>query len=194
MNKRLILASTSPYRASLLERLMLSFDKIDSEVDEDQFKEKISNPRELTKTLAFEKANSVFKKNPKAFVIGGDQVSLFGQEVLGKPGSFDRAVDQLMKLQGKTHQLVTSTCVLGPDSFEENWTEITTLSMRKLSEEECASYVRKDDPLFCAGSYKIESLGISLFEKIEGEDQTAIIGMPLMRLTSVLRKTGFIIP
>lgn len=147
----------------------------------------------LTETLAREKAKSVFDKNPEGLIIGGDQVSLFQNEILGKPGTIEKAVEQLLKLQGSSHELVTSTCLISKDR-ETLWTEITKLTMRALTEEECLSYVKKDNPLNCAGSYKIESLGISLFERIEGDDQTAIVGLPLIRLTTELRKAGFLVP
>lgn len=193
MLKKLILASTSPYRAALLERLSLSFEKVGSDVDEDSFKEAISDPRELTETLAYEKAKSVLEIHPDAIVLGGDQISLFKDEILGKPHTVENAVNQLLKLQGKSHQLITSTCLLSKDE-KILWTEVTTLTMRSLNEAECLSYVQKDSPLNCAGSYMIEKLGISLFEKIEGADQTAIIGLPLIRVTTELRKRGFDIP
>ncbi|MCR9205212.1 MAG: Maf family protein [Halobacteriovoraceae bacterium] len=191
--KKILLASTSPYRAALLERLCLSFDTQNSNVDEDSFKAQISDPKKLTETLAKEKARSVLEKNPSALVIGGDQVSLFNNEVLGKPGTPENAVEQLLKLQGNTHELVTSTCILLED-IEVLWTEITSLTMRPLTEKECLSYVKKDNPIQCAGSYKMECLGISLFEKIKGEDQSSIVGLPLIRLTTELRKLGYSVP
>lgn len=162
-------------------------------MDEDSFKDKISDPKELTETLAKEKAKSVLKTHPDTLVIGGDQVSLFKNEILGKPGTPEKAVEQLLKLQGETHELMMSTCILYEDK-EVLWTEITSLTMRSLSEKECLSYVQKDNPIHCAGSYKMECLGISLFEKIKGDDQSAIVGLPLIRLTTELRKLGYSVP
>lgn len=191
---RLILASASPYRKELLERLNLEFEGIASEVDEDQYKEDIKDAVELTKALAKAKARSIYGTNQDAYVIGGDQVSLFNHEILGKPHTEENAIKQLLKLQGNTHELVTATCLLGPNGHEKTWVETIKLTMRPMSESEIKRYVEKERPLDCAGSYKIEGLGISLFEKIEGHDQTAIIGMPLMSLASRLREVGFQVP
>ncbi len=187
----LILASTSPYRKELLERLHIPFEAKDSQVDEDPFKEDITDPMVLTKTLAYEKAKAVFQTHPQSYVIGGDQISLFEGEVLGKPGTKEAAVVQLRKVAGKSHELITSTCILGPNGFVYEWTNRTKLTMRELGLEEIKRYVEKDDPIYCAGSYKIESLGISLFDSIETEDSTAIIGLPLLELSKQLRNLGF---
>ncbi len=191
---KLILASASPYRKSLLERLGLPFECVASEVDEDQYKSEIKDAVQLTKTLAKAKAHSVLRSHPESFVIGGDQVSLFNEEVLGKPHTFEKACDQLQKLQGHNHQLVTATCLLGSQGFEKTWVETIELTMRPLTHDEIKRYVEKDQPLDCAGSYKIEKLGISLFENIKGYDQTAIVGMPLMSLAARLREVGFQVP
>lgn len=190
---RLILASTSPYRKELLERLGLPFEALASHVNEDAFKEKIADPRELTETLAKEKALSVFETNQNAVVIGGDQVSLFKGKILGKPHTKEGAFNQLKELQGQTHQLVTATCVKSQE-LEVVWTEIMTMKMRPLNDEEILRYIEADNPLDCAGSYKIEGLGITLFEKISGDDHTSIIGMPLMSLSHHLRSLGFNLP
>ena len=190
----LILASTSPYRKELLERLMIPFQTQDSQVDEDQFKNDISDPLVLTKTLAFEKAKSVFNHKEDSYIIGGDQIGLFENQILGKPKTKENAVVQLRKLAGKTHELITSTCILGPNGFVYEWTSHTTLRMRSLTLEEIKRYIDKDDPLNCAGSYKIESVGISLFESIQTEDSTAIVGLPLIELSKVLRTLGFELP
>ncbi len=187
----LILASTSPYRRELLERLQIPFEAKDSKVDEDPYKEDITDPMVLTKTLAYEKARAIFKDHPNDYVIGGDQISLFEGEILGKPGSPEAAIVQLRKVSGKSHDLITSTCILGPHGYVYEWTNRTTLSMRELSLEEIKRYVEKDNPIHCAGSYKIETLGISLFRSIDTEDHTAIIGLPLIELSKKLREIGF---
>ncbi len=191
--KELILASTSPYRRDLLKRLGLPFNCVPSQVDEEVYKDKILDPTELTQTLAFEKARSVADLYPNAIVIGGDQVSLFQGKILGKPHTIESANQQLSMLQGKTHQLVTATCVLGPN-LKAAWVEIITLKMRPLDPEEIKRYVEKDSPLDCAGSYKIEQLGISLFQEIDCFDQNAIIGLPLIKLSEILRGQGFQCP
>ena len=173
---------------------MIPFQTHDSQVDEDQFKNDISDPLVLTKTLAFEKAKSVFNHKDDSYIIGGDQIGLFENQILGKPKTKENAVVQLRKLAGKTHELITSTCILGPNGFVYEWTNHTTLRMRSLTLEEIKRYIDKDDPLNCAGSYKIESVGISLFESIQTEDSTAIVGLPLIELSKVLRTLGFELP
>lgn len=184
----LILASTSPYRKELLERLKIPFDCIASEVDEDSYKEKITDPATLTTRLALEKADSVFKIYPQSTVIGGDQVSVINGQILGKPYTFEGACSQLTLLSGKTHKLLTSVCIMSPNQDAIQWTNITSLAMRPLTRAEIEDYVKSDDPLNCAGSYKIEALGISLFESIQTEDFTAITGLPLMQLGHHLRQ------
>jgi len=190
----LILASTSPYRRELLERLQIPFECMDSKVDEDPFKDDITDPLILTKTLAYEKAKAISKDHPNAYVIGGDQISLFQGEILGKPGSVESAIIQLRKVSGHSHELITSTCILGPKGYVYEWTNRTELFMRELSLEEIKRYVEKDDPIHCAGSYKIESLGISLFDAIHTQDSTAIVGLPLLHLSAKLRGIGYITP
>ena len=199
--KKVILASTSPYRAQLLETLGISFEKMDSGVDEDFFKDQIKDPLELAKKLAFEKAQAIFLKDPNAIVIGGDQISLFehsdrtgsASRVLGKPGDFEGALKQLTLLEGQTHKLITCVCVLAPN-FQENFEDITTLQMRNLTQSEIVRYIEKDEPFNCAGSYKIESVGISLFEQVQTNDFTAIVGLPLIQLSKTLRKVGLELP
>lgn len=185
----LILASTSPYRKELLSRLQLDFTCLPSHVDEDSFKEKISDPLSLSQELAFQKAKAVFDHNPDSIVIGSDQVSVLGDTVLGKPHTVERACEQLSKMSGQTHQLHTSVCILGMKE-EVRWTNTTHLTMRSLTPQEIEDYVTRDQPLDCAGSYKVESLGISLFNRIDTEDFTAIVGLPLMKLSQYLRETN----
>lgn len=189
----LILASTSPYRRALLARLALPFTWEDPRVDEDEYKLSVSSPREIAERLAHEKAKSVQTRNPGAFVIGADQLVALEGRVLGKPGSEEAAVEQLKLLVGKTHELITAVALLTPSSSGFH-TDITRLQMENLSETSLQRYVAFDKPIDCAGSYKIESLGISLFRKIEAEDVTAIQGLPLMALARLLRNARYTIP
>lgn len=191
--KEIILASTSSYRAALLERLFISFKTQDSGVDEDVFKEQITDPQLLSETLAKEKALAVYKMNPKAIIIAGDQLLCFEGEILGKPGSQEKAIAQLQRIQGKTHELLTSTCLISEKEIIL-WTEKIQLTMKVLNKEECSRYVLKDNPIDCAGSYKIESLGISLFDHLTATDHTAIVGLPLIRLSKELKKLDVEIP
>jgi septum formation protein len=189
----LILASTSRYRRELLNRLGLDFDCVSPGVDEDAYKSLCLAPLALAETLAQAKAEAVFARYPIATVIGSDQLVSFDGQVLGKPGTPEKAVAQLLAMSDKDHQLITSLAVTDP-SGTETFTDITTLRIRPLSYDEAARYVAADAPLDCAGSYKIETLGITLFDRIDSQDHTAIIGLPLIAVSKMLRKRGFVLP
>ena len=188
----IILASTSPYRKEQLERITKSFKTHAPDVDEDQYKDQISNPRDLAETLAKLKAQSVLQRNLDDFIIGGDQVLSIDGKILGKPKTKDRAIDQLRMLSGKTHELITSTCYLS-ESYIEVKTITAQMKMRKLRQEQIENYIETESPLNCCGSYMLENQGIALFEEINCSDYTAIIGLPLMSTASVLMKNGFTI-
>ncbi len=186
----MILASTSKYRGELLSQLGLPFSAIAPGVDEDAFKSSGVSPVELSRELAFRKAEAVFERHPHALVIGSDQVCTLEGEILSKPGTVDKAVAQLLKMQGKHHELVTAVCLLMPQKkiyFENR----TRLFMRPLTDESIRAYVLEDSPLDCAGSYKLESRGIKLFSKIEMDDHTSIIGLPLIQLNNHLLELGY---
>lgn len=186
----LILASTSKYRGELLTQLGWDFKALAPGVDEDQFKNNTLTPKELALTLSECKAQAVFDKNPDACVIGSDQVCTLGNKILSKPYTPEAAFKQLSEMQGKAHQLLTAVTLLSPEG-KERFINITTLHMRNLTAEEIKTYIKADNPLDCAGSYKLEGRGIKLFNKIEMSDHTAIIGLPLIELTSVLMKWGY---
>lgn len=190
---KLILASTSPYRAAQLRRLGLQFEICDPQVDETSFKQAGFTPEILAETLAKEKAKGVFQQNPDSIVIGGDQLVSFEGTILGKPGTEERAVEQLWSMQGKTHLLITAISVLGPD-FTETHINYTELKMRQLDREAIIRYVQFDQPLNCAGAYKLESQGITLFEEIQSSDHSAISGIPLIALTTLLIQAGLTLP
>jgi septum formation protein len=186
----LILASTSKYRASLLNQLGWIFSTSAPEVNEDQFKSAIFSPEEIAQKLSQLKAKAVYLKNEGSCVIGSDQICYFQGEILGKPLSVTKAVDQLEKIQGKSHHLITAVTIICPKK-EITFFNETTLYMRPLSRDQIETYVHEDLPLDCAGSYKLESKGIKLFEKIEMTDHTSIIGLPLIQLTNSLLELGF---
>ncbi|MBC76764.1 MAG: septum formation protein Maf [Halobacteriovoraceae bacterium] len=190
---KIILASSSPYRKALLERLNFEFECISPDLDEDAYKAKISDPIKLAETLAFEKANVIFKQHPDSIVIGSDQLVDFEGEILGKAGNLDNAFQQLKRLSGKPHNLITSYCVLSKGK-KHIQTVKTTLTMRQLNDEQIKKYLRNDNPIDCAGSYKLELKGISLFDKIETDDHTAIVGLPLLSLGTYLSEIGLSIP
>lgn len=190
---RLILASTSKYRKALLERLGVPFDCVAPQVDEDTFKTLGLQPIELAETLAEKKAEAVSRIHPDGVVIGGDQLVSFENQIAGKPGDEENAVRQLQLMSGRIHELVTSVCIIGPNE-KTIFTNLTRLTMRELSESEIRRYVAADRPIDCAGSYKLEAHGITLFSGIESEDHSAISGLPLMATTSALRGLGYAIP
>ena len=189
--KRLILASTSPYRRALLDRLDLTYEVCSPGVDEDAYRH--LEPRDMAIALSIAKAEALDAKD--ALVIGSDQVVDLEGEVLGKPGSAERALAQLESMSGRAHRLITGVAVHDTQSGETYAdVDIHTLTMRALGRDVLQRYVAHDSPLNCAGSYKLEERGIALFERIEADpstaDDSAIIGLPLMKLLALLRRFG----
>ena len=189
----LILASTSKYRRELLTRLKLPFETVAPGVDEVAVKAAGGPAREVVEELARRKAEAVRRLRPSDVVIGSDQAAVLDGEVLDKPGTEANAVAQLRSLRGRRHQLITAVAVAHPGGIER-FTDVTNLTMRRLTDEEITRYVRAEMPLDCAGSYKIEGLGVTLFEQIETRDHTAIVGLPLAQLSDTLRDLGFALP
>lgn len=193
MMPQLILASTSVYRRELLERLRLAFDCHAPEVDEDLIKDSGLTPLEISRELSEQKAMALKETFPEAIIIGADQVLDFEGECFGKPIEFDQAREQLKRLQGKTHFLHTSYALVSAEGCFVD-TVSAKMKMRSLTEKDIENYITKDEPFYCCGSYRLESLGISLFEQIDCEDHTSIIGLPLISLTSQLINRGFSLP
>jgi septum formation protein len=189
----LVLASTSRYRRALLERLGVPFRCRAPRVDEEAFKANAAEPRALAEHLARVKASSLAAVEPDAIIIGGDQLVEFEGTVFGKPGSVERAVAQLEAMSGRSHCLLTALAVWHRGAMSVH-VDVTTLQMRPLVRAEIERYVAADRPLDCAGSYKLEERGIVLFERIESEDHTAITGLPLIALTTILRRLGVAVP
>ena len=187
---QLVLASTSPYRKMLLEKRGLPFVAAPPLCDEDALKDPSLNATELTQKLARAKAESLKDKYPHAYIVGSDQVLEHRGKIYGKPKTKERALEQLMRLQGDTHQLVTSLCIVSP---RRQWihTEVVTLMMHPWSEPELTKYIEADLPLDCAGSYKLEKRGLLLFREIHAQDYESIIGLPLLKLFSILKEEGF---
>jgi septum formation protein len=189
----LVLASTSPYRRALLERLGIPFRCVTPRFDESTIETAGAEPRELAELLARGKAEIVVEEEPTATVIGADQLVSLDGRILGKPGSLASAAEQLRDMAGRWHELVTALVVaLGTERIAH--TNVTRLRMRALTAAEIERYLLRDRPLDCAGSYKLEQGGIGLFEQIESADQSAITGLPLIALTSILRDLGYDIP
>jgi len=192
---RIVLASTSPYRRQLLEQLDIPFETHAPGVDEDAFKNQGLEPSELSKLLAQKKAEALAELFPDALIIGGDQVAEIDGECLSKPGTPEKACQQLKQLSGRAHRLWSALAVHEPKTGRtEVSLEKHTLTFRPLSDIQIEKYVALDKPLDCAGSYRIEGRGIALFSSIEGSDYTAIIGLPLIRLVSLLESFGLTFP
>ena len=188
-----ILASGSRYRRELLGRILTAFECVVPDVDERAIQAIITAPDELVRRLALEKATCVHRQFPQALVIGSDQLVDLDGAILGKPETAENAVAQLRRMSGSWHRLLTAVCLIAPDVRLE-FTSETRLKMRTLSEAELRRYVERDAPLDCAGSYMIERAGVALFEEVVTDDFTAIMGLPLSRLTSELRSLGIEIP
>lgn len=183
----LILASTSRYRRTMLERLAIPFKTESSDVDETPHPGEL--PAELSLRLAAAKAKAVADKFPGSIVIGADQVATLGHEPIGKAGSFEAAFEQLKLLSG---QIVQFHSALAVTNGEETLIQdvLTACHFRTLSDEEIRHYLEFDQPFDTAGSAKAESLGISLMESMRSDDPTAIIGLPLIELCRMLRHFG----
>lgn len=189
----LVLASTSRYRRELLARLGLPFRAIAPACDEEALKVPGMDPEALAGRLARAKAESLRDAAPGAVILGSDQIAAIDGTILGKPGTPERAADQLAMLAGRTHVLVTAVAVVHAGGLAEH-VDVTRLTMRPLSREQIARYVAADAPVDCAGAYKLEARGIALFSRIQSEDHSAVTGLPLIAVTSILASLGFPIP
>jgi septum formation protein len=190
---KLVLASTSPYRRQLLERFGIRFTVAAPDVDETPLPGE--SAIDLTNRLARAKAEVVAHRHPASVVIGSDQVALFGRDVIGKPGNPERCIEQLKTLSGERLAFHTAVNVIHSDTgSNQSHLDITTVYFRKLTKEEIERYVARERPVNCAGGFKAEALGIALFDRIESQDPTALIGLPLIWLANALRRTGFALP
>ncbi|WP_216195548.1 Maf family nucleotide pyrophosphatase [Polynucleobacter sp. UB-Tiil-W10] len=190
-NPLLILASTSKYRRELLERLRIPFEVVSPEVDETPITGE--STLDLALRLAHAKAAAVAKEHPHAWVIGSDQVADLCGAAIGKPGNFERALAQLQLMRGATVIFQTALCLMKGD-IQTTLYVPTEVTFRKLPDSVLEAYLLAEEPYDCAGSAKSEGLGISLLESIKSDDPTALIGLPLIALTSLLRDAGFVFP
>jgi septum formation protein len=187
--RTLVLASTSRYRRALLDRLGLPFVVASPPYQEEQ--ELPLTPPALVVELARRKAESVAPLHPDALILGCDQVAALGDDILGKPGTRERAVEQLMQLAGRTHRLLTGVALLDARTGETvTAISMHEMTMRPFARSEAERYVEMDAPVDCAGAYKVESLGVALFESMSGDDHTGIIGLPLTRVVTLLGRHG----
>lgn len=190
---RLVLASTSAYRRMLLERLHIPFETARPEVDETPLPGE--SPAATANRLALEKALAVAARFDDALVIGSDQVAHIGDEVFGKPGTVERAHAQLRRMSGETVVFHTALAVVNTRSGAHLTDSVPTeVRFRPLNEAEIVRYVAKEMPLDCAGSAKSEGLGITLLDALSGDDPTALVGLPLIALSRMLRQQGLDLP
>jgi septum formation protein len=209
MTMQIILASKSPYRIAQLKDFGLKFRALRPTIDEEQMKAyffrnmkrplkrgqtiDLHLPHRLSRYLAAKKAESLALKYPDHVIVAADQLVNFNGEVMGKPKSPSKAEAMLRKMSGKPHELITSLCVISHGKVYRR-TVTARIHLRKLSDEEIKAYVKRDNPVDCAGSYKFELSGLSLVERMSVTDPSSLIGLPLMALYKILRQLGDEIP
>lgn len=191
--RRLLLASSSPYRRELLSRLQLEFDYCAPDIDETAKPGEL--PEQLVRRLSQEKAEALARTHADHLIIGSDQVAVLEQGILGKPYTFDRAKQQLLACNGKSVTFMTGLALL--DS-RTGTTQVDCIQFavhfRSLTEQQIERYLQAEQPFDCAGSFKAEGLGISLFRATEGSDATSLVGLPLIRLIEMLARAGITVP
>lgn len=187
--KTLVLGSTSPFRKSLLEKLNVPFECAKPDIDETPLDGESSI--ELVERLAIEKAKAVANEFPNAFIIGSDQVALHQNDILGKPHTRENAINQLTRFSGDKVVFHTGLCVFDSEKNKSySLVEPFEVYFRDLTKAEIEAYVDAEQPLKCAGSFKSEGLGITLFEKLVGDDPNSLIGLPLIKLHALLKDAG----
>ena len=192
-DQKIILASSSPYRKELLKRLDIAFTTISPEVNERYFQDELISDYVLR--LAKTKAESVVSKNDNSLIIAADQALQCDKKILGKSGNYNKAKEQLIFMSNRSLTFYTGLCLINTETkiIEEDVVSFR-VDFRKLTESEIKNYLVKEKPYDCAGSFKLEKLGISLLKKMNGDDPTALIGLPLIRLCKMLRNQGVNIP
>jgi len=189
----IILASTSPFRRELLGRLQLPFQAVAPDTDESPLPDE--HPAATAERLSIAKARAVADRFPGALIIGSDQVAYCGDARFGKPGTKENAIAQLRSMSGKTVVFHTGLCLLNAATGRTHLRGIPTeVRFRELSDQEIQRYLDKEDALNCAGSARSEGLGISLLEYLRGDDPNALVGLPLIALSDMLRAEGVELP
>ena len=190
---QLLRATTSRYRRELLARLDIPFEVAAPAIDEAPLDRE--SPPELAIRLARQKAQAVAPAWPDALIIGSDQVAVVGDVILHKPGNFERAVAQLGRMRGRAVHFYTGLCLLDSRTARLQTALVpVTVHMREYTDEQIERYLRAEEPYDCAGSARIEALGITLVKKLEGDDPNALIGLPLIALCDMLRNEGWELP
>lgn len=189
----IVLASSSRYRRELLERLQVPFTCASPDIDETPLPDERAET--LVMRLAEEKARALASQFPEHLIIGSDQAAILGTQIIGKPGNHDRASQQLRNASGQRVSFLTGLALLNTRSNQIQVACVPfSVDFRTLNSEQIERYLRQEQPYDCAGSFKAEGLGISLFSRTEGEDSTSLIGLPLIRLVSMLNNEGVPIP
>jgi septum formation protein len=191
--RQIVLASSSPYRRGLLDRFLNEFEVLAPDVDESN--EAGLEPGALATDLARRKAEAVSATVRDALIIGADQLAVLDDRVLGKPGTPQKAVEQLLSAAGKSVRFLTAVCILDPvarNRFEH--TDTTVVRFRQFDRRLAEAYVRHDEPYDCAGSFKLEGAGFVLFESVSAEDPTALIGLPMIWVADRLLQLGYLLP
>ena len=193
MHKTLVLGSTSPFRKELLTRLNLNFKTDSPDIDETPLKNE--SPEDYVCRLSLQKAKAVAKKHPDSLIIGSDQCSVLDGNIRGKPKNHENAIKQLTQSSAKRVSFLTGLCLYdsSDDSYQLDLVPFH-VDFRELSSREIESYLRAEEPYNCAGSFKSEGLGITLFKRLQGDDPTSLIGLPLIRLSEMLRNKSFKLP
>lgn len=185
----LVLASSSPYRKELLRRLQLPFVTANPNIDERALTNE--TPTALVERLALTKAQALKSEFPHHFIIGSDQVAVFNQQILGKPYTVERAVQQLLSFSNARVVFYTGLSLYNSRNHQHLTTNVPfEVHFRSLTEAEVRAYVAKEQPLQCAGSFKSEALGSTLFQRMQGDDPSSLVGLPLIQLTNFLRQWG----
>ena len=185
----LILGSSSVYRVELLRKLNLPFRTVSPNIDEAPLQNEV--PADLVKRLAEQKAIAIALSHPKALIIGSDQVAVLHGDILGKPGTHEAATKQLQAASGQTVLFLTGLALFNSETQRmQSLVEPFEVTFKNLSDKQIQFYLEKEEPYQCAGSFKSEGLGISLFDKLQGNDPNSLIGLPLIELISLLNNEG----
>jgi septum formation protein len=189
----IFLASSSPYRRSLLNRFLDQYEVVSPEVDESN--DQGLEPGDLARHLARKKAEAIAINARNALVIGADQLAVIEDRVLGKPGDHAKAIEQLLAASGKTMTFLTAVCILDPvGRARYEHTDKTIVRFRQFDRRLAEAYLRHDEPYDCAGSFKLEGAGFVLFESVQTDDPTAIIGLPMIWVADRLLQLGYLLP
>ena len=184
----LLLASSSRYRAALLERLKLPFIQASPDIDETPKADE--SPRDYVERLAVAKAHALRGSYPQHWIIGSDQCCITDGHIVGKPHTHENALAQLKRVQGKRIEFLTGLALLAPDGQCWSLVEPFNVHFRSLPDEQLIQYLNIEQPLDCAGSFKVEGLGITLFSALEGRDSNSLIGLPLIGLCDLMTEAG----